>query len=326
MENMKIIFDYLFSKISLLENLISPILYCFFIISIWFIFGEHIMSILTVRKRYRFKKIEKKKENIIVEHIRMLLNIVFNINSDFIVSLFFIISASIFFLSMIILKNQSNILFSVAFSLIMASLPYAYLFVKIRLLQVEGSFEGEMLVSEIINQYKINYFNMSEAIDKTITFIPDSPHSRKMLFRLSVKLKEYKTEEELEKAIREFVYSIDTEWVKILANNIELAIDDGMNVVVALEDLLKEIRRAKSSYEENKRLNIEGAAIVKFLSPLMYLGSIYFSTKYFSFSIQKFYNYQLKTSMGLKSFMIIFVLFIINLGVTVYFKKKKFDF
>ena len=216
-------------------------------------------------------------------------------------------------------------MFNIVFSLLFASLPYAFLRLKLQIFRTNGSHEGEILIGELLNQYKINYFNMIEAIDKTIPVINDAPHTQRLLLRLSLRLKNSKKDEELLECLKEFTYGIDTEWIKMLSNNLYLTIQDDFNVSIGLNDILNELRKEKSNYEIDKRINSEGFAIVRILSPLMYAGSIYVAVKYFDFTIKKFLDYQFNTATGFKYFIIMALLFIINLGIMISFKNKKFD-
>jgi diguanylate cyclase (GGDEF)-like protein len=126
------------------------------------------------------------------------------------------------------------------------ALPYFYLRIKLRAIRIEGSYEAEGLITELINQYKINYYNMVEAIDRTIPYLNNYPHSKKALFRLALTVKDYSTDEELENSIQEFVYSINTEWSTMLSMNINLAIKNGSNVTESIEDILKDLKTLKS--------------------------------------------------------------------------------
>lgn len=309
--------------------IISIILYFFLMITVWWIFSKPIISLLNKKyneTRFRSKYHKKRKKSSLYLHIEMLLNITLGVNSNVAVYTFFIISSSLFITFTIVLRQQSSMAFNLLFSSLFALLPYGYLVMKLRTYRVEGSYEGESLVAEILNQYKINYFNMIEALDRSIPFLENTPYTQKMLFRLSLKLKEYQTEEDIQNILKEFVYAVDTEWIKMLSNNIYLSIEEGINVSVGLDDILKELRQAKSTFEQNKRINTEGFAIIKILVPLMYLGTILVAVKYFDFTLQKFFNYQFKTATGFRFFIIMIGLFLLNVIIMIMFKKRKLDF
>lgn len=302
---------------------------------IWMLFSSSIIDLFhnkgrNPKKRFRSIENEKISKSTIYKHIYTLLAITAkdrkHKDMTKAVFTFFFVSISIFVVMLILLSRQSSIMFNLITSMLFALLPYGWLWAKLISLRVEASYEGENLVSELLNQYKINYFNMSEAIDKSIGFLDNSPHVQYLLSKLSYQLKESATDDDLMDAINQFTFGIDTEWSKMLSNNIHLAVDDGLNVSVGLDDILKELRQAKSTFEINNRINSEGFTIVQLLSPLMYGGSIYIAVKYFDFTILKFMSFQLFTATGLKFTMVMVGLFLINIGIIVAFKNRKFDF
>lgn len=307
---------------------VSIFSYILLLTGLWFIFSNKILWLFKSKYYYgRFRKKHiQKKENKLVKHINMLLSIIFNTNNPLFTQIFFIITIGLFVFNFLILSKHSSVLFTLIFSIIISLLPYGYLQLRLRTIRVESSYEGERLITELINQYKINYFNMFEAIDKAIYYLKDSPHSQKLLFRLSLALKEYRTEEELQDILKEFTYAVDTEWIKMLSNNIYLAVEDGVNVVVSLEDILHELKNLKIDMEYNKRLNSEGFAIIKYLVPIFYFLSIYIAVKYFNFTLFKFIDYQINTNIGFKFFIVILILMLINYSIMIIFRKQKFDF
>lgn len=316
----------------LLNVLISVMMYLVLIIGLWTLFSDSILALLKkqlnkTRFRANLRKYEEQnKKSKLYNHLEMIFEIVYNTKNQFYIYTFILGTILIFILNVIIFSRQSSVTFTILFSTLFSLLPYGYIRLKLSNIRIEGSYEAEALLSEIINQYKINYFNMIEAIDKSISFLDKSPYTQKLLFRLSLGLKEYRTEQDLEELLKRFAYGIDTEWIKMLSNNIYLSIEDGMNVTASLEDILKEIRQAKSSLEESKRLNTEGFAIAKFLSPLFYIISIYISVKYFNFSISKFFKYQIYTQLGFKFFVVILLLMVFNYVMIFMYKRRKFDF
>lgn len=313
-----------------LDSIVVVGAYFLLLLGTWILFSDNIIWLFK-RNRHKFKvKLNNDhKEGLIADfrkHIRLVLYIVYNSRSLSMYYTFIIISVMLFFLSFLTLSRHSSHLFSLLFSTCAACLPYLRLRLKLRNIRVEGSYEAEGLISELINQYKINYLNMIEAIDKSIDFLDDYPYTKKMLFRLSARIKEYRTDEELQDILQEFTYSLDTQWGIMLSNNLYLAISDGTVVTAALEDILIDLRDTKSDAEIAKRLNNEGFTMVKYLSPLLYLASVYAAINYFGFTITKFKEYQLNTQIGFKFFTYIVAITIINFSIILYLRKQKFDF
>ncbi len=105
--------------------------------------------------------------------------------------------------------------------------PYALLRLKLYTIRIESSYEGEFLLTELINQYKINNFNMVEAIDASIAHLANAPQSRRLIFHMSLRLKSYSDRQDLERILYDFTYGINTQWSRLLMNNILLSIDEG---------------------------------------------------------------------------------------------------
>jgi len=205
-------------------------------------------------------------------------------------------------------------------------LPYIYLRFRLKSLQLEGSYEAENLLSELTNMYKISDFNMASAIDKTIENIKNSPLSKKALFILSLKIKEYRSREELRSAVDFFVSIFGTEWATLLGMSIFESIASGTNVSVSLDEVLSNLKQIKSSIEKDKRANYEAFTMVKFVIPIVYILSVFTSVKYFGFTLGKFFHYQFYTGLGIKFFIVIFVLSVISFWAMRILSKPKFDF
>lgn len=316
-----------FRILMIFDEAVIIIAYALILLGIWITFSESIIKTFKNKPdRFRgFKK--KKKASKFEKHIRLLLYVVYNTNSVTKYYTFLIISTMLFVVSFILFfKRHTSMVFALSFSTFTAFLPYILLKLKLRNIRVEGSYEAEGLLTEILNQYKINFFNMIEAIDRAIPFLNDYPHSQNMLFRLSTRIKEYKTEEELTEIINEFIFSLNTQWAIMLGNNLHFSIYDKTVVTASLEDMLSDIRESKNDLELAKRLNNESLNIIKFLSPALYVLSIVAAVKFFGFTVTKFFDNQLNTDLGFKLFILIMVSVVINTIVVLYFKKQKFDF
>ena len=189
-----------------------------------------------------------------------------------------------------------------------------------------GSYEAENLLSELTNMYKISDFNMISAIDKTIGTIKNCPLSKKALFILSLKIKEYRSKEELQSAIDFFVAMFGTEWAALLGMSIFESILNGNNVSVSLDDILSNLKQIKDSIEKDKRANYEAFTMVKFVIPIIYVLSVFVCVKYFGFTLGKFFHYQFYTGLGIKFLITIIVLSIISFWSMYLLSKPKFDF
>lgn len=312
--------------IDILTSILHFIVYFLIILGLWIIFSKDIVHVIVKNysnARFRSKKRKKSK---LYKHIELLIYTVYGSKKATYVYTFYVITISIFFLFLIILLKQSSFIINITFPIGLSFIPYLFLRMKLLTLRVEGSYEGEYLISELLNQYKINYKNMLEAIDKTIPLLENTPYTKKLFFRLSLKLKEYRTNEELEEILKDFVFAVDTEWSKLLANNIYISLDEGTDVSIAMNDIRNELKIAKKALEESKRANVEGFTILRFLSPGIYLLMYFFSVHYMDFTFEKYIKYQFNTATGIKYFTLIVIMAVINVSIVAIFKKRKFDF
>lgn len=324
---------------TILDVLIRIISYLFLIFALWLILYPLIFYKSKRTKiqesRFRLKRNNDTKNqnsdmidsNLFIKHIRMLLSATTGYNSNFVVYTFFLIDFALSFVTFIILfKSHSSLTSLVLFTLLVATIPYLFLRMKLYAVRLDGSYEAERLTTELINQYKINHFNMIEAIDQAISNLSDSRYSQKALFKLSLGLKEYKTEEEINYLLQQFTYQFNTQWSILLAQNLFLAIEKGNNVSVSLEDILEEIKEIKTIIENSKRINNEAFVIIKYMVPALYFLSIFAALKYFNFTITKFIENQIGNSMGLQLFIFIVATSIFNIFLYMIMRKPKYDF
>lgn len=210
-------------------------------------------------------------------------------------------------------------------ALILGSMPYGLIRVYLSFKRIEASKEGESLVGELLKQYKLCAFNMQEAIDESMKTLNHCPHSKKNLYDLSEGLRAYQQEKELRAILDTFMFSVNTRWMKLLSNNMYLAIMNGHNVAAGLTDILKELSIAKKEKEQEKRMNFDGFLIAIVINPLVYIASIYTAKLYFDVSLNEFFRLQL-TGSGLKLFIGLITLNILNFLVVFLQKYKKLDY
>lgn len=301
-------------------------LYILVVLGLYIIFSENITSLLkgTYYSRFRIKKKSKLISTQWFKYLKKLITITCENNSFITVYSFLIFTFLLFLIFFTLLVHRTSISFAFSVSIIFALAPYIYLRIKLNTIRIEGSYEANTIVSELINQYKINYTNMIEAIDSMV-YVKEAPICRKVFYRLSIRLKEYQTGEELLLALDEMIFTIDTEWMRMVTNNIYMSIERGIDVTIGLEDILHELKEAKITTEKSKQINIESFSILKYLSPLMYIATILIAIKYFGFTLSKFIKYQFYTATGIKLFTLILFLMLINIIVMIIFQKRKYD-
>ena len=94
----------------------------------------------------------------------------------------------------------------------------------------EVSAEGAVLLVELLDNYKMNFYNIREAIEVTALTIEDAPHTRKLMFDLSKGLNRAGDNVQIRKLLDNFRYSVGTSWASVLSDNIYLAVTSGMRI------------------------------------------------------------------------------------------------
>lgn len=204
-------------------------------------------------------------------------------------------------------------------------LPYIFLRTKLQQIRVNISHEGEALVTEILNNYKIQHYNIKEAIEQTAFTITEAPHSKKMLFDLAKSLNTAATKEEIKAALDLFKYSIGTSWANILASNIYFAQVEGTKITNSLTDLTDAIMKARKAVEMNRRENTEGLLILKWMVPIGFVLTIIGADKFFDIPFKEFCYYQFQTPSGINWFLGLVGMYIASIIISIFLSKTKMD-
>lgn len=312
--------------INTVVTLIKIFLYCMVIVGIWMITSNYILYFLKVIKpRKTFRNNTQVSSSNMYKHIKRLILIVYGKDDDKKVSTFYLISILLFFLTFLVVIQRTSMIRSLVFAIILSLVPYLFLRLQLKQIRVEGSYEADILINEFLNQYKLNNQNIYDSIDETIVKMKEAPVMKRQLFIMSLKLKEYRRDEQLEEIIENFVYAVGTEWIILLANNIYIGITDNIDITTGLEDIQKEIKQAIADKEREKRINLESVSIVRYLTPVLYILSIILANSVFNISFREFLDYQINTRTGFNYFMLIVIMTIFNSSLLILMKKQKFD-
>lgn len=315
-----------------MEMVIRFVFYLFILAGSWLVIMPLLMPSLKSRKtvkRYRDNQKEQgtKKKNKYYRHLELLISVTLNRKSPYIILTFLTLSAVLMVLALLFcLSAKQPLLTSLMVSFGFGISPYVFLLLRLYVIRVKSSYEAVGLVTELINQYKINWFNMIEAVDRTVPHLKNEPFTRRALFRMAIELKQYRNIEELDEIIQEFTYSIKTEWAILLANNMFLSIGYGDNVQVSLEDILEELKELKAITEKDKQFNTESFIMIKYLAPGLYIASVFSMFQFFGFNIKKFIAYQFQNPQGFQFFVFTMLFILINAIVYYFVKKPKNDF
>ncbi len=299
---------------------ITGILYMAIFISINMIFFE-----MTDFKKFMVQKSRRKSKLWIYRHLLNLYIALYGNRAESKMIMETRMTMMLYVMFVIIFVQKIHIIKALFIASVLIIFMYLLLRVRVYTTQVNASYEGPTYVSELINQYRINNNNMVEALEQCVRHLDNCPHAQKQTYRLSMKIKLYTKEEDIKQIVDDFSKSLNSNWAKMIANTIFLAVANDREVTDGLDDILMELKRAKSVHEKSYQNTSEGFLIVKYILSTMYFGSVYLGINYFGLSMGKYLKYQFFTPVGIKMFVINAVLFGINVLLMMLFKRRKFD-
>jgi hypothetical protein len=204
--------------------------------------------------------------------------------------------------------------------------PYLLLRIRAESISRRGSHEGESLVAAFLNQYRIENYNVYETLEKLVADGGSFRVCRSRLFKLLLEIRNAGNSERMQRATNAFARAINTNWSRMLAYNIRLAAEQGMNVSPGVEDILVQLREARSLMEERKRLNAESVRIVTFLVPFLYIGSVFLSVRFLDIPLGTFLKNQIGTPEGFLLLTVMLLLFFTNVIIIELVTHQKLDY
>ena len=268
---------------------------------------------------------EETKANNLNQGIQRLIHITLGINSIKMVYAFWSITLVIPISIMILIGNSLPKSMILIIILLLALIPLILLTARLKNIRVRSSKEGKVLLVELLDNYKINYYNMQRAIEITAATLEEAPNSRKLLFNLSKGLNRVTGKDDIKEVLNDFKYAIGTSWAGVLSDNIFFALSSGIRVEAAMEDLIKTISLAEEIEERAKRENNEIGLILKYLVPVCYIFTIVGGVKFFNLSLSQIFRYQFHTATGIWWFSIAAILYILSLTANFFLTKTKLD-
>lgn len=209
-------------------------------------------------------------------------------------------------------------------TIVVMNMPLLVLLAKLERERIKNSKEGEKLISELLDNYKINYYNMREAIEVTAINM-DLPNSKMLLFDLSRSVNLAVSNDDIKEALEYFKYSFGTLWANILADNMYFALTSGIKVEAALNDLAKTLENARKVNEFERRENNESRIILKVLFPVCYALTVFCAIGIFGMSFDKFLEYQFTTEEGLTWMIVAVILYITAVFTEKILSRSKLD-
>jgi len=242
------------------------------------------------------------------------------------VRIFIAISIVTGLVSFSLLITRLELTLSILALLISTTIPFFILRIRLDKIQVDSSREGEILITELLNNYRIYFFNMREAIERTALTIEDAPNSKRLLFNLSKGLQVAGSDEEIRKLLYEFKLSLNTTWGNILVTNMDFSLTSGIKVNDAISELIESIKKARKLEEYSKRENNESKLMLWYLAPFLYILTVICAIFYFGMSVREYIYYQFETEAGLSWLMISIMSYVMGIMCQKLLLKTKLDF
>jgi len=234
------------------------------------------------------------------------------------IALFF----TVFIASSKTIAPAAAVLTSAAF----AGLPYLFLRVRLERLRRAGSFEGEKLVSAFLTAYLISGGNIYETIERTLTACPHLKVTTKLLEALLLSLRSTADPDRVRAATDAFAFGIGTSWASMLAYAIRTGALAGTDMGPAIEDILSQLREARALAEERRRINGESVRMTTYLTPGLYIGSVFVAVVVMGMPLGRFLHNQFFTAQGFALLTSALFLFLLNRVLLEMLTNRKLDF
>ena len=234
------------------------------------------------------------------------------------IALFF----TVFIASAKTITTAPALLTGVAFS----GLPYLFLRMRLERLRRAGSFEGEKLVSAFLTAYLISAGNIYETIERTIAASPHLKVTGRLLSDLLLKLRKTADPVRVRAAADVFSYGVGTNWASMLVYVIRTGVLRGTDMTSAIEDILSQLREARVLAEERKRINGESVRMAAFLTPGLYIGSVFTAITVMGLPPSRLLYNQFFTAQGFALFTAALFLFLLNRILLEVITNRRLDF
>ena len=281
-------------------------------------------SIARIKVRRRLKERKRQLEDIskLEKHVDQVAQTALGIRGKTVLS----ISTVLFVANILAVGRMLGLGQGLIMSFIISVTPYLLLRIRFEGIRRKGSFEGEAVISNFLNHYRICNFNVYEALEKLLYESENIRQNNPLLFKMLMELRNTGSPREIRKATNAYAQVVNTNWSRMFAYNIQLAAEKGINVSVAIEDILFQLRDARTMLEERKRLNSEAMRIVVYMIPLLYVFTVVMSVNFIGLTAREYIKNQFVTEEGLFFLVLSVVMFLLNIIFMETVSRQKFDY
>ena len=295
------------------------VLFIDFLIYLSFAFGCILLMwrqiellIMRCRLRHRLSKsvAAKEKPDVLDRFLKLISE---SFSSERAAYIFFAFEIAILLVSYLLSYRNFGPLRALVISFISFLMPVMFLLVRMEKRRTKASFEGISLISELLRQYRMNNFNMQDAIEKTINAEGDYAISSKWLYRLLLRLRSASGPLEARDALLRFEFSYNTAWAHMLSQCIRISIEDGSDVSKAMSYIVTELKDAEALLEKRKILNSEATRMTLLMVPLMYVFCMGTAVMYLGTKPSHLLYNQFLNPTGYILFLLCMFLFVVNM-------------
>lgn len=211
-------------------------------------------------------------------------------------------------------------------ALIFALMPYPLMKIRLENMRRRNSYEGESFLAALLSSYRMSLGNIHEALERLTEDQNTPANCRRLLPEVIIGMRASGDPKALKKSAEGLSYAINTNWSRMTAYNIGMAAATGMDISLALENILSQLKEARALAEERKRLNSESVRLVIFMIPASYLGTLLLSVHYLGVDVKTLFRNQFFTPQGFMLITISLFLFILNVALLSAVHNKQFDF
>ena len=222
---------------------------------------------------------------------------------------------------------RSYSLFSaVLFGLLIGLMPYVLCRIRLETIRHKASYEGEAFVSLLLTKYRMASLNMQQALELAAADEKMPELCRKLLVPVLLTARTTGDREKIKAAFREFEFAVNTNWGRMTTYNMANAFISGIDVTDAIEDIIVQLREARTLSEERKRMNSEAVNLVRIMAPLSYIISLVLAVKYVGVEARILLRNQFFTPQGFAFFVFIVFMFLINIALLKIVENRRFDY
>lgn len=238
------------------------------------------------------------------------------------------LSALLFVSAALATREYMSIGAALTVSCMTASVPVLFLQLRLTDRRNEGSQEGEAFIAELITVYKLSGCRIDRALEALTSRSGERGIRvcKRLCEDVLSKMRQTGSSENLLGCAEGFAYGIGTKWAELAAYAIGMAAADGTDISACLEDVMMQLREARSLAEGRRRLNGEAGRIVMLMVPAAYAITLLFSVKVLGVELVEILRNQFCTTVGLALFFGIVFAFLVNLLLLSAVRHAQFDY